>query len=247
MAGSSAYQYKSDNGMLYQVLMPDDFAAALGCVPAVGTEPYLPQWLTPRYASYVASNPAVFRQPLIPTLAIFGNLPSVLRVGGQNYSVGGAQSESTFSQYGGNLILAAGPQGEQGPQGVPSTSVNGSTVLGADVAVTSAGGTAQILSTALTAGTWLVVARVTYQNNASTLTLTCSLQDFSAGGFLQGTGSQRVNASDWGVMAVSQILTLVSTHNIGVGVLLSTASGTIKYRDFNLNGGATRLDAVKLN
>lgn len=50
--GSAAYEYHSDDGNTYQIILDDTFAAALSYVPATGFEPYLPSFISPRYANY---------------------------------------------------------------------------------------------------------------------------------------------------------------------------------------------------
>lgn len=49
---TGAYEYLSDDGTTYQVVLPSELASALGYVPATGFEPYVPSYLQMRYATY---------------------------------------------------------------------------------------------------------------------------------------------------------------------------------------------------
>lgn len=116
----SNYKYTADSGTVYQVTLPDDFAQALGETPATGSESYLPQEISPRYANY-RSAAGVLRTAIITTSTIFGALPNPLTVAGVSYKLGNAQGESTLPYLPAFNMAAMGPQGAQGPAGQPGT------------------------------------------------------------------------------------------------------------------------------
>lgn len=118
---TGVYQYTSDTGVVYQVALPSDFASALNMTVATGSEPYLPQLISPRYATYVSNSPLSYRQAVIATLQDLSFLPASLGVDGINYLlksfVGESIPATTFPQ----LAVAAGPQGPPGKDGTPAT------------------------------------------------------------------------------------------------------------------------------
>lgn len=118
---TGVYQYTSDTGVVYQVALPSDFAAALNMTVATGSEPYLPAIVSPRYATYVSNSPLSYRQAVIATLQDLSFLPASLNVNGINYLlksfVGESIPATTFPQ----LAVAAGPQGPPGQNGTTIT------------------------------------------------------------------------------------------------------------------------------
>lgn len=134
---TGVYQYTSDTGVVYQVALPSDFAAALDMTVASGSEPYLPQIISPRYATYVSNSPLSYRQAVVSTLQELSFLPASLNVNGINYLlksfVGESIPATTFPQ----LAVAAGPQGPPGAEG-PMPSISTQQITGD--ATLSAGG-----------------------------------------------------------------------------------------------------------
>lgn len=129
----SAYQYHSDANNLYQVQLPDDFSVALGLSPAVGTEPYVPVELFPRYANW-RSTAGALRSSIYDAVLFPGGLPKALTVSGVVYSLLSEYGEQIAPYIPSNFLSPQGPQGptgatgatgatgSQGPQGPAGTS-----------------------------------------------------------------------------------------------------------------------------
>ena len=109
------YQYTADSGTTYSVLVPVDFATALG-MSAATTQPNLPPEVAPRYAVFTSSGGLV-RQAVVQTLTVFSALLGIsYTVGGITYTCTSLQGQvipmlQTTPVNGAALI--------QGPQGVP--------------------------------------------------------------------------------------------------------------------------------
>jgi hypothetical protein len=126
----AAYEYLSDNGTLYQVNLPSDFAASLGYVPATGSEPFLPAYINCRYATYQTYNGALGTTAVIVTPFSSGNPPNALVVGAEIYELKSSYGEQRNGLANQNAIQpvliqgpagttgGAGPAGPQGPPGV---------------------------------------------------------------------------------------------------------------------------------
>lgn len=121
MSGTASYQYLSDNGLLYQVVLPTDFAVPLGLVPATGAEALLPDYVSPRYATYQSLAPILWRQAVLGTKAAAVSPPAVVTVDGITYYLKSVYGETVLSVTSGNVMLASGPQGPKGDTGANGT------------------------------------------------------------------------------------------------------------------------------
>ena len=130
----SAYKYYDDLSNLWQLQLPQDFAAALNLVPASGSEPYLDPSISPRVATYRCTAPLSVRTAVVGTVTQFGpSLPSLLTVNGLNYYLQSAIGEAIPPYPTGNQVLAQGPQGPPGTFGTVANNVIVGNISGANV------------------------------------------------------------------------------------------------------------------
>lgn len=244
---TSAYKYTSDAGTTYQVFLADDFAQALGLSLASGTEPYLPPYVSPRYATYVASVPITWRQATISTQALFTNLPRQLAIGGVIYTLSSTQSESVFAIQGGSIMLAAGPQGPQGvqgatgPQGPAGFQTSVGTNISADVSLT-ANTPATIMSVTIPTGqtgTYQLMAVLTALGGGAASSLD-AYTDIS-GSMSEPEGTTFVGASEYGqVHLLGQGISLTAGTVVSL-IASSSAACTIKAKGRLGNGYSTQM------
>jgi hypothetical protein len=114
---SSAYQYQGDDRITYQVVLPDDFASSLGYIPALGTEPYLPVWISTRYATYGSTSGLYLNVVVITTPFFTANPPGFVTVSGITYALKGFYGEQRGTPLQPNLFTIAGPPGAPGAPG----------------------------------------------------------------------------------------------------------------------------------
>lgn len=158
---TAAYRYQSDDGNVYQVVLPTDFALPLNYIAASGSEPYLPNFISMRYATYqdvlgLYINPAYILSPFGPV-----NPPPTCTVDGVNYNLVSSYGEVRGSFKLGNVILIGGPQGPPGASG--SGGVD-SLIAGAGIGVSGATGNVTVTNTGVTsvaAGTGISVSAST--------------------------------------------------------------------------------------
>jgi hypothetical protein len=112
-----SYEYVADDGTVYQISVPVDFADALGMTPATGFEPYLDNAISPRYAWW-RSAAGISRQAVIGTQAGLAALPNPITVGTVTYNLSGSQGQSIQPLQSPLLLCPQGPQGAQGEAGV---------------------------------------------------------------------------------------------------------------------------------
>lgn len=119
---AAAYQYSSDLGQLFQVVIPTDFADAMSIVPAAGTEPYLDDSISPRYANY--NNPSYgSRRALVTSQLALSSLSSSLIVEGINWNLGTVQGESRPPYMLPYSMVPQAFSAAPGPQGIPGVGV----------------------------------------------------------------------------------------------------------------------------
>jgi len=135
------YKYAGDDGVVYQIPLPSDFAAALSYVAAAGTEPALPAYLRPRFANYESVSGLQLSSVVIVAPFTASNPPGSITVAGVTYSIVATYGEVRAGYLPSNLILCSGPQGPPGANGTNGT--NGAPGL-ASPAFTSAGQTLQV-------------------------------------------------------------------------------------------------------
>ena len=131
----AAYQYSSNAGTVYQVMVPADFADAIGMTPASGSEPYLDPAIAPRVVNY-SSTTVGGRQAVIGTNALFAGLAPTLTVDSIVYTRQTMQGESIPSYqlltapYVIPLVSAPGLNGAPGTNGLGFASDTWITVTG---------------------------------------------------------------------------------------------------------------------
>jgi len=109
------FEYVADSAVSYKVLIPNDFALAMGCTPASSGLPVLDETISPRYINYSAAS-GVRRTAICTTATMLATLPSTLTVDGVLYTAGLRQGES-IPAFQSPLLL--GPALIQGPPGAP--------------------------------------------------------------------------------------------------------------------------------
>lgn len=122
---SSFYKYYDDAGVVHQVFLDDALASAAGFVAAVGTEPFLSDATTMRFALCtisVSGAPYELMVPFPTVASLSTKLTTTITVSGVNYLCSGCVGEATGFQPGrlpALLYGPPGPGGAPGPQGVP--------------------------------------------------------------------------------------------------------------------------------
>jgi len=136
---SQPYRYDSDDGNTYQIVLPSELADVFNYQPALGIEPYLPSYISPRYATYISPQHAIWLSAVITEPFSAAGPPQSVEIGGNIYF-----SKSIYGELRGNvtnpsIITIAGPQGANGtdgaegppgPQGDPGASADIQTVEG---------------------------------------------------------------------------------------------------------------------
>ena len=113
----AAYQYKSDDGSTYQVVLPSDFAFQMNYIEASGAEPYLPMYVSPRYASYVNVSDGLWMS-VVSTNMFGGGIPPLsINVNSKTYMLKSAIGEVRQTNINANVMVIAGPQGPPGSGG----------------------------------------------------------------------------------------------------------------------------------
>ena len=269
---TAAYKYTTDAGLLYQVLLPMDFATALGQTLASGSEPYLPNAIAARYATYQSSLPVSWREVIITTRTAFQSLPPTVSVNGVTFTARSAYGESVPATPTGTLQVASGPQGPAGPSGATgptgatgaagATGATGATgpqgpagtsaitvpslyLPTADIAI-PANTQTNLVSHALSQGSYLIRGNALFL--AAGTQCNCSLELAITGGVVsayQTTGEHVCPASQY---AEVHCLGQVTANSSGVTVTLignSNAASTAKQHDSLFGGNATYLEILQ--
>ena len=112
------YKYQSDNGTMYRFTADDLAAAALGYTEATGVEPWLPEYLAIRTASYKRDSDGYAIEGLpIPQPFNDAHPPLILAIGGDSYTRSGFTPECAIFYHARSIALATGPQGPPGANG----------------------------------------------------------------------------------------------------------------------------------
>lgn len=161
--GFAAYQYRSDDGNTYQVLLDDLVATQLGYVPATGSEPYLPPFISYRYANYQALPSEAYIQAVITRPFDATTPPTSITVGSVSYKLRSARGESRSGGMPSNVMVIAGPQGPPGVPGPQALTYVTTEQATDNVVLTDP---QNVLPLTLTPGIWLVIATVEIANVA---------------------------------------------------------------------------------
>lgn len=141
MAGAQMYKYTGDDGVTYKAGMSPEFATAMGYVAASGTEPSLPSYLRPRFATYVSSTGNYFRAILVPLAFSSTNPPTSVTIGGVTYSRVSYTAELWAAPINDEIIVCSGASGADGAPGVAAPAyTSADTAYSVNSAVTFAHG-----------------------------------------------------------------------------------------------------------
>jgi hypothetical protein len=141
---SSAYKYLSDDGNVYQVVLDDAFAGPLGYVVATGAEPYLPSYISPRYASFQTSTGVLMNAAYVTTPFNHTNPPAVISVSGVTYllkSSYGEQRGFSLTPSPSIVVCVPAPTSGGGSSGVSSLTA------GTGISVSSSTGNVTVSNT----------------------------------------------------------------------------------------------------
>jgi hypothetical protein len=222
----SNYQYYADDGTLYQVTLPDDFATALGQTPAIGTEPYLDTTIHPRIANYRTTN-ALFRQAVITTTTAFNTLAPTLVVSGLLYNMVGTIAEQRSAYFNPALYAASGPPGQPGPAGF--TPVFSASAPTGDITL-PASGDALACSISLPAGKFLITANLTVKVLTTSQQVIAALYNGASFFAAAEMCPNAINPAD--SLTVTALLTLSAPAVVALyGLLNGSTNGTIKQLD----------------
>jgi len=133
-----AYRYYSDDGNVYQILLPSEFAAPLNYVEADGSEIYLPSYISPRYATYQDAMPALWLSAVITDPYQPGNPPASVEIGSNIYSLKSSYGEVRGNTGDPRLITVAGPQGQKGDTGAQGNPGTDADIINASGVISSA-------------------------------------------------------------------------------------------------------------
>jgi hypothetical protein len=222
-----AYVYTGNDGNNYQVMVPSDFAVALGMTAAT-TQPSLPPEVSPRYATY-KSSAGFFRQAVIPTVSQFSTiLGTTLTVSGVTWTAITAQNEST-PPYQSNPVngafLIQGPQGIQGPAGPQNLENHFATNTGL-ITFSSGGPGTQVASfTPTQSGQFLLnYALSIYNNGASSDYFDSWIVDTTAGA-TGGWAEANIPSAGQQVLAGTAIMSLTAGNSVEVLVKSHSVPG----------------------
>lgn len=110
------------------MVLPSDFASALEYNLANGSEPYLPSFISMRYASYQAQQGVAISSVYITYPFSPFNPPTTINVGGITYILKSSYGEQRGNTSSAAVVTIAGPQGPPGSGGGGAvTSVTGGT------------------------------------------------------------------------------------------------------------------------
>lgn len=246
---SAAYKYVSDNGTTYQVVLPSDFATALGYTAAAGTETYLPVYIAPRYATYVSAASQIQISVVITNRFTFSAPPPTVTVAGVNYSLAGAFGEKRTGLPLGQLITIAGPQGAQGPPGQDATITTLYNKATQDTALSNASLTSVVDLGVPAAGDWIFFGNVQFQCGSGQPTLSASIRR-GASATVLGANSimpfQNVSNNYFNVATMAYAASMNGTDHVYLYAYCSTGSGSVRYRNAANEAYATQIWGQKI-
>lgn len=105
------------------MLLPSDYAISFGYSPALGTEPYLPTFISPRFCTYQSIVLGVYITVVIPYPFSQALTPNSVVISGVTYQLQSTIGEQRGLSAAPNVILCSGPQGPTGPAG-PALGIN---------------------------------------------------------------------------------------------------------------------------
>jgi hypothetical protein len=145
-----AYQYLSDDGSIYQIVLPSDFATALSYIPASGSEPALPTYVSARYSTYMANRGLVLNAVVNTVPFNVNSPPQNIIVGSTPYVLRSSYGEQRgFAQIPA-IMTVSGPQGPAGAAGAAgATGATGATGPAGTSGVLSVSSAAQVTSGAV--------------------------------------------------------------------------------------------------
>lgn len=236
----SAYRYYGDDGRAYQVILPDEFAAALSYEAANPADVYLPPTISPRSCTYIAPGSAIYRQVVITSKTIFISPPRLITVGGINYQLVSLFGEKWMGVPAGNIQVIAGPQGAPGTPGADAVITSGEVQLtGADVTLSTSSPTTIVSTASLAAGTYIVLGSIVCQANTSASTFR---------GYVDSTGGtgavaylQSLAAAQIATLHITALMTLGSA-----GAINLKGQGSAGTPKALLNGGSSGPDNTTL-
>ena len=125
---ASLYRYTTDEGTHYSILLPSEFSGVFSYAPAQAGDPYMPDYVMPRFATYVGTANGAYLTATITAPFSSVNPPASVAIGGATYTLRSVLGEKRGS-FVPTFVMAQGPQGspgepgptgatgEQGPQG----------------------------------------------------------------------------------------------------------------------------------
>lgn len=114
------YQYLSDDGIIYQVILDNTLAVEFGYIPATGQEPGLPALYSPRYASYLFPVGGISLNAVITRPFQLADPPPLVVFNSNLYALQSAYGERRNTGFVPNVVTIAGPPGPKGDPGQPS-------------------------------------------------------------------------------------------------------------------------------
>ena len=240
----AAYEYVSNSGITYQVVLPSDVATALSYTAATGTEPYLPNYISPRYVNYVSANSNLWLSRIVTSPVVFAQLPPQITIGSINYSLTQATGEGQNALPGGNLIVIAGPQG---PPGQPLAGIITQGYLGSNV-LCPGGTTTEVLSlTGLQAGTYIVQFDVTlYNSSGSALTLDVRASADLAGAVSVDATSCSISGGFFATASLTRTLAIAGPDDTVALQIAPAATVEAQAQSAESNPTATKYTLIQL-
>ena len=241
---TGTYQYTDDGGRTYQIILPDDFATALGYQAANPADAYIPVGISPRFASYVTPGGRLFKEAVVTDPAVFASLPNPVTVDGDTYQLAAANGESFMQLPGGNLRVIAGPQGPQGEPGAADLPYLGNW-MGGSVALNNTGTEFTLCTLSLPSGVHLVNAWATFQAGAAAGRFDARILRFDGNPFASSSVDV-AGANDYANLAMTAVIPMVSGGDVSLRAMSSITSGFARPQNGQAVGFATGLLAVQI-
>lgn len=213
----------------------------MGYTLASGSEPYLPDYITPRYAQYVSVTLGLFREVVVLTRQQFIAPPQLVTASSVNYRLSTLNGEHWMGVPAGNIRTIAGPQGQKGdtgPAGAVATNTYATAYPTADVGMTLASTWYVAASLTLAAGTYLIIGQIGFINGAGAGNAFIALMNAAnTTFFLQGPSHYMATANKTLIGMVTGIVTFGSSTTVHL-------NGQANVTGFSIDGSANEIDSI---
>ena len=117
------YKYVADDGSEYKILLPSDFAELFDYEAGSESAPYIPDWISPRFANYKEGTLGLYLTATITEPFGAGTPPASIELADTMYYLRSAIGEKRGVTP--QVVVVAGPQGPKGDDGEPGSGGGG--------------------------------------------------------------------------------------------------------------------------